>query len=98
MLDSKENLKIMREQANEDSQNEGLKEGEQKKMSFTGDKKTIKTEEYYFEDGSWYAVRPSGTEPKIKFYFSIKGETLEESQERLKKIKEEFLFKLESIE
>jgi|LGVF01.1.fsa_nt_gb phosphoglucomutase len=53
---------------------------------------------YYFEDGSWYAVRPSGTEPKIKFYFSIKGETLEESQERLKKMKEEFLFKLESIE
>ena len=28
---------------------------------------------YYLEDGSWIAVRPSGTEPKCKFYFSIKG-------------------------
>ena len=25
------------------------------------------------EDGSWIAARPSGTEPKCKFYFSIKG-------------------------
>ncbi len=28
---------------------------------------------YYLEDGSWVAARPSGTEPKCKFYFSIKG-------------------------
>ncbi len=28
---------------------------------------------YYLEDGSWIAVRPSGTEPKCKFYFCIKG-------------------------
>ena len=28
---------------------------------------------YYLEDGSWIAARPSGTEPKCKFYFSIKG-------------------------
>lgn len=53
---------------------------------------------YYFEDGSWYAVRPSGTEPKIKFYFSIKGETNEKAEEKLKKIKEEFLDKIERID
>jgi phosphoglucomutase len=52
---------------------------------------------YYFEDGSWYAVRPSGTEPKIKFYFSIKGETKEKSEEKLRKIKEEFLLKIENV-
>ena len=34
---------------------------------------------YYLEDGSWIAARPSGTEPKIKFYFSIRGTTVEEA-------------------
>jgi len=29
---------------------------------------------YYTEDGSKIAARPSGTEPKIKFYFSVKTE------------------------
>lgn len=30
---------------------------------------------YYLEDGSWIAVRPSGTEPKCKIYFCVKGES-----------------------
>jgi len=29
---------------------------------------------FHFIDGSWIAVRPSGTEPKIKFYYSVVGE------------------------
>ena len=49
---------------------------------------------YIFEDGSWIAVRPSGTEPKIKFYYSIKGETQEVAKVRLEEyqaiIKEKF--------
>lgn len=32
---------------------------------------------YYLEDGSWIAVRPSGTEPKCKFYYCIKGASKE---------------------
>lgn len=35
---------------------------------------------YDLEDGSWFCVRPSGTEPKVKFYFGVKGETLEASE------------------
>ena len=34
---------------------------------------------YYLADGSWIAVRPSGTEPKCKFYFCIKGENKEDA-------------------
>ena len=34
---------------------------------------------YYLEDGSWIAARPSGTEPKIKFYYCIKGDSKEDA-------------------
>jgi phosphoglucomutase len=41
---------------------------------------------YVLEDGSWIAVRPSGTEPKIKIYYSIKAESKEFAEERLREI------------
>jgi phosphoglucomutase len=41
---------------------------------------------YYLEDGSWFCVRPSGTEPKAKFYFGVKGTSLEDSQNKLEKL------------
>ena len=38
---------------------------------------------FKFADSSWVAVRPSGTEPKIKFYFCIFGKTKEEAKAKL---------------
>jgi phosphoglucomutase len=38
---------------------------------------------YHLVDGSWFCLRPSGTEPKAKFYFGVKGELMKDSQERL---------------
>jgi phosphoglucomutase len=34
---------------------------------------------YDLEDGAWLCVRPSGTEPKVKFYYGVKGTSLEEA-------------------
>ena len=42
---------------------------------------------YFFEDNSWVAVRPSGTEPKIKIYYSIKGVNEAEASKRLESLK-----------
>ena len=44
---------------------------------------------YILEDGSWIAVRPSGTEPKIKFYMGVKAVTQEEAQEKLAKFQKD---------
>ncbi|WP_394185674.1 phospho-sugar mutase [Metabacillus halosaccharovorans] len=38
---------------------------------------------YILEDNSWFCVRPSGTEPKAKFYFGVKSDTLEQSEQDL---------------
>ncbi len=38
---------------------------------------------YILTDGSWIAVRPSGTEPKIKIYYSIKGDDKKTAEKRL---------------
>ena len=45
---------------------------------------------FILEDGSWVAVRPSGTEPKCKFYFSVRGADKAEAEAKLPKIKEAF--------
>lgn len=44
---------------------------------------------YTLADGSWIAVRPSGTEPKIKFYIAVVGDSNEDAQEKIAAIEAE---------
>ncbi|MBZ2156209.1 phospho-sugar mutase [Streptococcus anginosus] len=44
---------------------------------------------YTLTDGSWIAVRPSGTEPKIKFYIAVVGDSSQDAQAKLAKIEAE---------
>lgn len=46
---------------------------------------------YELENDSWCCVRPSGTEPKIKFYFGVRGMSLEDAAARLNKIRTSLL-------
>ncbi|MGN1298606.1 MAG: phospho-sugar mutase [Candidatus Scatovivens sp.] len=43
---------------------------------------------YDLEGDSWCCVRPSGTEPKVKFYMGVRGTSLEDAKQRIDKIKE----------
>ncbi|GMK49025.1 phosphomannomutase [Paenibacillus glycanilyticus] len=42
---------------------------------------------YMLADGSWFCLRPSGTEPKIKVYFAVRGESTEHAAELLGKLR-----------
>lgn len=53
---------------------------------------------YYLEDNSWFALRPSGTEPKIKLYINAIGESSGKSQEKLKGINDFMQEVINSIE
>ncbi|HEL0442829.1 TPA: phospho-sugar mutase [Streptococcus equi subsp. zooepidemicus] len=52
---------------------------------------------YYFDDGSWYALRPSGTEPKIKLYIYTIGETEADSIAKLDAIESACQAKMDSV-
>ncbi|HDR6385122.1 phospho-sugar mutase [Bacillus cereus] len=49
---------------------------------------------YQLEDGSWFCLRPSGTEPKIKFYFGVQDSSLQNSEQKLLTIKEDIMNRL----
>lgn len=52
---------------------------------------------YILEDNSWFVVRPSGTEPKMKIYLSVVGTSLENSEEKLNSFKTLVMKKINSI-
>lgn len=53
---------------------------------------------YVLDDGSWYCVRPSGTEPKIKLYIYSKSDSEESAVAKIKVIKESVWERLNSVE
>ncbi|MED3783264.1 phospho-sugar mutase [Geobacillus stearothermophilus] len=52
---------------------------------------------YILEDGSWFCLRPSGTEPKMKAYFGVKGTSLEDSEERLVRLTEAVMQRVKDV-
>ena len=46
---------------------------------------------YELSDNAWCCIRPSGTEPKIKYYFGVKGNSLSDAEEKLEGLKRALL-------
>lgn len=46
---------------------------------------------YELEGEAWCCVRPSGTEPKMKYYFGVKGTSLEDAERKLEALKEDMV-------
>lgn len=49
---------------------------------------------YKLEDGSWFCLRPSGTEPKVKFYFGVDSDNLDNSKNKLDELRKSVMSKV----
>ena len=76
-----------------DYKNDTITDLETGKVTPTG---LPKSDVLYFELGkdAWCAIRPSGTEPKIKFYFGVKGESMEDAGQRLDTLMKDEIFQV----
>lgn len=52
---------------------------------------------YTLEDGSWLCIRPSGTEPKLKFYYGVKADSIENAEEKIRVLAEAVEAKLQEV-
>ncbi len=52
---------------------------------------------YDLEDGSWFCVRPSGTEPKVKFYFGVKGLSAHDTKTKLSSLEADVMDLVQNI-
>ena len=52
---------------------------------------------YDLNDGAWLCVRPSGTEPKVKFYYGVKGTSLEDADKKSAAMGEEVLAMIQKM-
>lgn len=74
----------------------------EKKVVLNGSAETIELPKsnvlkYILADGSWFCLRPSGTEPKVKFYFGVKGNSLEDSDDKLQNISTDLMNQIEQL-
>ena len=53
---------------------------------------------FYLDNGSWFAIRPSGTEPKIKFYFYSNQDSREKALKVNAQIKDAILEMIQKVE
>ena len=53
---------------------------------------------FIFEDGSWFCLRPSGTEPKIKFYFSVHADSAEKTTVKREAIERDVMKQAKAID
>ncbi|SEA38705.1 phosphoglucomutase [Thalassobacillus cyri] len=83
-------LKVLAVEDYEKSRRQKIDTGEEEEITLPA----ANVLKFVLEDDCWFCLRPSGTEPKIKFYYGVKSSSKEESQQRLVRLKnavEEYL-------